>query len=159
MAPILETGLSCRPEPLLYGSLEASRLLSLVQLQARPTDSDSRGLHQTGLGLEECGIHCGTLGWSQAMSCFGQQAPQGRAFFCKLQHVMRIPLKQPRFCFEPMKYDFTTEHFPKWQNSYDCTEGKEQTRNISQKCLDPAGKRGCQGFPLTESVASHCCVE
>lgn len=76
--------------------------------------------------------------------------------FCKLQHVMRIPLKQPCFCFEPIKYDFfPLSSFQNGKIPKTCTEGEEQTGSGSHKCLDPAGKRGCQGFSLTKSVASN----
>lgn len=104
MTPILETGFSCNPKP-LYVSLNPSHLLSLVRLQAGQWEAWEATdivflvvwVH-SGLGLEECGIPCGTLGWSQAVSCFKQQTPQGR-HFCKLQHIVTIPLKQPLFLF------------------------------------------------------------
>lgn len=92
--------------------------------------------------------------WVEARQCpVLSNRPHREATFANFSILRRFHLNSPWFCFELLKCYFSSfqnDNIPKT-----CTEDEVQTRCDSHKCLDPAGKRGCQDFPLTELVASN----
>lgn len=115
MAPILEIRIGHSPKP-LYVSLDVPDVLSLIQMQAGPADVMILvvWVHPDGSRLKECALRCGTMGWSQAMSTIPDREGNSAS---KLEHIVVIPRERPLFGYEPMKYYFSIEQFPRWQHS------------------------------------------